>query len=99
MKEYITTYVNACQVCQQAKSEHTRLPGLLQPLPVPLEAWHTISLDFIEGLPKSKNVIQFWWSLTSSQSMGSLLLCHIHILLLQLHNSSWIPFTNSMGCP
>jgi ribosomal protein L21E len=26
----------------------------LQPLPVPSQSWHTVSLDFIEGLPKSK---------------------------------------------
>jgi hypothetical protein len=40
-------------VCQQAKSEHVKLPGLLQPLPVPNQAWHTVSLDVIKGLPKS----------------------------------------------
>jgi transposase InsO family protein len=33
--------------------EHTKLPGLLQPLLVPSQAWSTVSLDFIEGLPKS----------------------------------------------
>jgi hypothetical protein len=27
--------------------------SLLSPLPVPNGAWHTISLDFIEGLPRS----------------------------------------------
>ena len=40
-------------MCQQAKSEHVKLSELLQPLPVPDQAWHTVSLDVIEGLPKS----------------------------------------------
>lgn len=59
MKQDVLHYVSACQVCQQAKSEHVKLPGRLQPLPIPPSAWHTISLDFIEGLPNSNrfNVI------------------------------------------
>lgn len=55
MKQDIKDYINACEVCAQAKSEHCKLPGLLKPLPIPLSAWHTISLDFIDGLPKSKS--------------------------------------------
>ena len=35
MKEDIKTYVSSCQVCSQAKLEHYKLPGLLQPLEVP----------------------------------------------------------------
>jgi hypothetical protein len=54
IKQDVTTFVNNCQVCQQSKSEHSRLPGLLQPLPVPTQAWYTIRMDFIEGLPKSR---------------------------------------------
>jgi hypothetical protein len=54
MKQDIQEYVAACQTCAQAKVEHGKLPGLLQPLPIPQFAWHTISMDFIEGLPKSK---------------------------------------------
>jgi len=53
LKQTITQFVQGCQICQQAKHEHVKLPRLLQPLPVPEQAWHTVSLDFIEGLPKS----------------------------------------------
>lgn len=35
MKTDIMRYVHECQVCQQAKSEHVKTPGSLQPLPVP----------------------------------------------------------------
>jgi hypothetical protein len=57
MKEDIKKYVSQCSICQQAKNEHVRIPGLLNPLPVPTEAWSTISLDFIEGLPMSGGYI------------------------------------------
>lgn len=55
MKQDIQTYVAACEVCQQEKSEHCKLPGTLQPLPVLDKAWEIISMDFIEGLPKSQS--------------------------------------------
>jgi hypothetical protein len=54
LKEDVKDYVTKCQVCKKAKHENCRSPGLLQPLPVPNQAWHTVSMDFIEGLPKSK---------------------------------------------
>lgn len=53
MKKAIRTFVGNCSVCRQAKSEHIKYPGLLQPLHVPEQAWQMISMDFIEGLPKS----------------------------------------------
>nr|XP_051210878.1 uncharacterized protein LOC127328311 [Lolium perenne] len=61
LKQSVQDFVQRYDTCQRAKAEHTKLPGLLQPLPVPPSAWHTISLDFIEGLPKSNghDVIPF----------------------------------------
>jgi len=53
MKDYIRTFIQQCDVCQQAKVEHVKTPGLLQPLPVPSTPWTVVSLDFIEGLPIS----------------------------------------------
>lgn len=55
MKQDIKDYITTCEVCAQAKSKHYKLPGLLQPLPIPPFAWHTINLDFIDGIPKSKS--------------------------------------------
>jgi hypothetical protein len=53
MKQDVMNYVKSCTICQQAKSERVRLPGRLQPLPIPPDAWHTVGLDFVEGLPLS----------------------------------------------
>jgi len=46
-------FVKECPVCQKNKSENVPYPGLLQPLPILEMAWSHISMDFIEGLPKS----------------------------------------------
>lgn len=53
MKSSVQQFVHACTVCQQAKPDRARYPGLLQPLPVPDSAWQMDSLDFVEGLPRS----------------------------------------------
>ncbi|KAK9040868.1 hypothetical protein V6N11_016004 [Hibiscus sabdariffa] len=38
---------------QRIKAEKIPYPGLLQPLPIPTQAWQCITMDFIEGLPCS----------------------------------------------
>jgi hypothetical protein len=45
--------VDACAVCKQAKPERVKYPGLLKPLAVPDAAWQVVTLDFVEGLPRS----------------------------------------------
>ena len=54
LKAAVEDYVRQCQVCQQAKHEHLKTPGKLQPLPIPEAPWQDITLDFVEGLPKSE---------------------------------------------
>jgi hypothetical protein len=55
LKSMVKEFVAHCTVCQQAKHERVKYPGLLQPLPVPKFAWQMVSLDFIEGLSRSHN--------------------------------------------
>jgi hypothetical protein len=54
MKKDVETLVSQCPICQRSKHEHCHYPGLLDPLPVPDMAWTHISMDFVEGLPKSQ---------------------------------------------
>lgn len=54
LKADVLEYVKQCDVCQHAKGEKTHPHGLLQPLPIPQGAWQDLTMDFIEGLPKSE---------------------------------------------
>ncbi|KAJ3701854.1 hypothetical protein LUZ61_005559 [Rhynchospora tenuis] len=54
MKAHIMNHIKNCEVCQLTKPEHVPSPGLLQPLPIPSEAWNSIGMDFVTGLPKSE---------------------------------------------
>jgi hypothetical protein len=56
MKQAVRDYVTSCLTYQRTKPDHSRLLGLLQPLPVPSGAWQILSMDFVEGLPHSKHV-------------------------------------------
>lgn len=53
MKSARQAFVQSCTVCQQAKSNRAKYPGLLPPLPILEGAWQAISLNFIQGLPRS----------------------------------------------
>jgi hypothetical protein len=54
LQRLVRQYVRECPICQQNKVENVKPPGLLQPLPVPYAPFIDISMDFIDGLPKSE---------------------------------------------
>ena len=54
MKQMIHDKIAACPICQISKTERIAYPGLLDPLNIPTGKWKEISLDFVEGLPKSR---------------------------------------------
>jgi hypothetical protein len=56
MNALVRSFVSLCEVCQKAKPDHNRYPGLLQPLEIPQAAWQIVSMDFVAGLPKSGHV-------------------------------------------
>jgi hypothetical protein len=55
MKYDICNFVAECDVCQHNKGETIKLLGTLQLIPIPSTIWKDISMDFITGLPKSRN--------------------------------------------
>ena len=56
MKKQVRHFIRSCDVCQRFKYDNTAPAGLLQPLPIPSNAWTHVSMDFIEGLPLSGGV-------------------------------------------
>lgn len=54
MKSAVKEYIRTCHTYQRAKPERVLAPGLLQPLPIPSEPWEMATMDFIDGLPPSR---------------------------------------------
>ena len=50
----VEEYVKACPHCQRNKSTNRAPPGKLTPLPTPAAPWDSVSMDFIQQLPRTK---------------------------------------------
>ncbi|MCU1415826.1 MAG: hypothetical protein JWN80_3166, partial [Microbacteriaceae bacterium] len=50
---FVADYVKSCFQCMRTKTQRHKKYGLLHPLPIPVRPWSSISMDFIEPLPKS----------------------------------------------
>ena len=55
MKRDVAAHVALCDICQRVKAEHQRPACLLQPLQIPVWKWEEISMDFIVGLPRTRD--------------------------------------------
>jgi hypothetical protein len=55
MKRDVARYVSVCLTCQKMKVEHKKSVGLLQSLPIPQWKWGCVTMDFMCGLPMSRN--------------------------------------------
>jgi hypothetical protein len=61
MKRDVAAHVDLCDNCHRVKAEHQRLAGLLQPLKVPEWKWEEIRMDFIVGLPQTRDGYDSIW--------------------------------------
>ena len=55
LRSDVKKHVRECDICQRLKYETYHVTRLLQPLPIPNKPWLDVSMDFVEGLPKSQS--------------------------------------------
>jgi transposase-like protein len=54
LEEDVKLYVSTCETCNRYKTSSLKANGKMIPIEAPNECWHTISADWITGLPVSK---------------------------------------------
>jgi transposase InsO family protein len=60
----VAAYVKSCHVCLGCKASTQHPLGLLHSLPVPTAKWEQISMDFVTGLPRTRNGHDAIWVVT-----------------------------------
>ena len=96
MKNMVRQYIRQCEVCQRSKYENLHpVGGASAAIAIPYQAWEEMSMDFIEGLPKSgcKTTI-----LVVASQICTFLFC-FPSLHSQWQLPSLIVCSNYMACP
>jgi transposase InsO family protein len=57
MKDKVSAYIDKCVDCQQNKHSTHAPYGEMQPMELPTEPWTDLSMDFVTGLPLSKDPV------------------------------------------
>ena len=57
MKDKVSAYIKKCADCQKNKHSTHAPYGDMQPMELPTEPWTDISMDFVTGLPLSKDPV------------------------------------------
>jgi hypothetical protein len=61
MRKDVAAHAALCVTCQRVKAEYQRPAGLLQPLKIPVWKWEKIGMDFIVGLPCTRDGYDSIW--------------------------------------
>jgi hypothetical protein len=61
MKRDVAAHMALCDMCQRVKAEHYRSAGLLQILKVAEWKWEETDMDFIMGLPCTRDGYDSIW--------------------------------------
>lgn len=54
MRADVEQFVSRCDSCQRNKALSRKPAGTLNPLPIPVTPWESVGIDFIVGLPRTK---------------------------------------------
>jgi hypothetical protein len=87
----VAAHVALCDVCQRVKAEYQRPAGLLQPLKLPEWKWEEIGMDFIVGLPRTRDGYDSIWvivdRLTKVAHFIPVKTTYTRVKLAELYNS------------
>ena len=71
MKRDVIRFMEKCLTCQQIKAGHQRPAGTLQPLEIPEWKWKQVTMDFVSGLPRTRQGHDSIWIIVDRLTKSS----------------------------